>query len=108
MDEISFGLGMPAKRFSLYAEDGVALIVNVWAPGDFRVPSAEHMLGQLSGSGKSPMAKQAAKKKAATPASPVTATATLRARARKNIGEGAITESHAAEPSASRSTAIAR
>src|SRR3546814_4159494 len=51
---------------------------------------------------RSPMAKQAAKKKAASPASPVTATATLRARARKNIGEGAITESHAAEPSASR------
>ncbi|HEY9540859.1 MAG TPA: hypothetical protein VIR05_04395 [Luteimonas sp.] len=54
------------------------------------------------------MAKQAAKKKAASPASPVTATATLRARARKNIDEGAITESYAAEPSASRSTAIAR
>lgn len=43
------------------------------------------------------MAKQAAKKKAASPASPITATATLRARARKNIDDGAITESYAAD-----------
>jgi bacterioferritin len=43
------------------------------------------------------MAKQAAKKKAASPASPITATATLRARARKNIDDGAITDSYAAD-----------
>jgi len=43
------------------------------------------------------MAKQAAKKKAASPASPITPTSTLRARARKNIDDGAITESYAAD-----------
>ena len=43
------------------------------------------------------MAKQAAKKKAASPASPITATTTLRARARKNIEDGAITDSYAAD-----------
>src|SRR3546814_10659673 len=43
MDASSFGMGMRAKRFSLYAEDGVARIVNVEAPGEFRVSSAEHM-----------------------------------------------------------------
>ena len=43
------------------------------------------------------MAKQAASKKAASPASPITPTATLRARARKHIDEGAITDSYAAD-----------
>jgi len=43
------------------------------------------------------MAKQAADKTAASPASPITATATLRARARENIEDGAITDSYAAD-----------
>ncbi|MDN5781410.1 MAG: bacterioferritin [Luteimonas sp.] len=43
------------------------------------------------------MAKQAAKKKTASPTSPITATSTLRARARKNIDDGAITDSYAAD-----------
>jgi peroxiredoxin len=43
----AYGMGMRAKRFSLYAEDGVARIVNVEAPGEFRVSSAEHLLSQL-------------------------------------------------------------
>ncbi len=48
MDASSYGMGMRAKRFSLYAEDGIARIVNVEAPGEFRVSSAEHLLSQLS------------------------------------------------------------
>jgi len=48
MDASAYGMGMRAKRFSLYAEDGIARIVNVEGPGEFRVSSAEHMLGQLS------------------------------------------------------------
>jgi peroxiredoxin len=48
MDASAYGMGMRAKRFSLYAEDGVAKIVNVEAPGEFRVSSAEHLLGQLT------------------------------------------------------------
>jgi peroxiredoxin len=48
MEASANGMGMRAKRFSLYAEDGVAKIVNVEAPGEFRVSSAEHLLGQLT------------------------------------------------------------
>lgn len=48
MDASAYGMGMRAKRFSLYAEDGVAKIVNVEAPGEFRASSAEHLLGQLN------------------------------------------------------------
>jgi bacterioferritin len=43
------------------------------------------------------MAKQAANQKAASPTSPITATATLRERARKNIDDGAITDSYTAD-----------
>ena len=48
MDASAYGMGMRAKRFSLYAEDGVVKFVNVEAPGEFRVSSAEHLLSQLS------------------------------------------------------------
>lgn len=48
MDASNYGMGMRAKRFSLYAEDGVIKIVNVEAPGEFRVSSAEHLLGQIA------------------------------------------------------------
>ncbi len=47
MDASAYGMGMRAKRFSLYVEDGVVRIVNVEAPGEFRVSSAEHLLSQL-------------------------------------------------------------
>src|SRR3546814_4817049 len=40
MDASSFGMGMRAKRFSLYAEAGVARLVHVAAPGDFQLSSA--------------------------------------------------------------------
>ena len=48
MDASAYGMGVRSKRFSLYAEDGVVKQVNVEAPGEFRVSSAEHLLGQLS------------------------------------------------------------
>ena len=41
------GLGLRNKRFSLIADDGVVTQLNVEDGGDFKVSSAEHMLGQL-------------------------------------------------------------
>lgn len=48
MDASAYGMGTRAKRFAIYAEDGVARQVLVEAPGEFRVSSAEHMLSLLS------------------------------------------------------------
>ena len=42
-----FNLNTRAKRFALYAEYGVVKLLNVEAPGEFDVSSAEHMLKQL-------------------------------------------------------------
>lgn len=47
MDGSGFGLGKRGQRFSMIVEDGVVKELNVEQPGDFRVSSAEHMLGQL-------------------------------------------------------------
>jgi peroxiredoxin len=47
MDGTKFGLGMRGQRFSLIADDGVITELNVEAPGEFKVSTAEHMLGQL-------------------------------------------------------------
>lgn len=47
MDGSAFGMGKRGQRFSLVVNDGVVEQVNVEAPGDFKVSSAEHMLGQL-------------------------------------------------------------
>lgn len=47
MDGSGFGLGKRGQRFSMVVEDGVVKQLNVEAPGDFKVSSAEHMLGQL-------------------------------------------------------------
>lgn len=47
MDGSGFGMGKRAKRFALYAEDGVVKILHVEAPGEFRVSSAEAMLQAL-------------------------------------------------------------
>ena len=47
MDGSGFGMGRRGQRFSMIVNDGVVEEVNVEAPGDFRVSSAEHMLGQL-------------------------------------------------------------
>jgi glutaredoxin/glutathione-dependent peroxiredoxin len=47
MDGSKFGMGTRGQRFSMIVEDGVVKELNVEAPGEFRVSSAEHMLGQL-------------------------------------------------------------
>lgn len=47
MDGSGFGLGTRGQRFSMIVNDGVVEELNVEAPGDFKVSSAEHMLGQL-------------------------------------------------------------
>ena len=41
------GMGIRARRFALYAEDGVVRQLFVEAPGEFKVSSAEHLLAQL-------------------------------------------------------------
>lgn len=48
MDASAYGMGTRSKRFSLYAEDGVVKQINIEAPGEFRVSSAEHILSQLT------------------------------------------------------------
>ncbi|MGN6500244.1 MAG: peroxiredoxin [Tsuneonella sp.] len=47
MDGSGFGLGKRGQRWSAIVDDGVVTELNVEAPGDFNVSSAEHMLGQL-------------------------------------------------------------
>ena len=47
LDASAYGMGTRAKRFALYAEDGVVQQLHVEAPGEYRVSSAEHMLSQL-------------------------------------------------------------
>ena len=47
MDGSGFGMGKRGQRFSMIVNDGVVEQLNVEEPGDFKVSSAEHMLGQL-------------------------------------------------------------
>jgi len=47
MDGSKFGMGTRGQRFSMLVKDGVVEELNVEAPGDFKLSSAEHMLGQL-------------------------------------------------------------
>ncbi|MBZ6379472.1 peroxiredoxin [Pacificimonas flava] len=47
MDASGFGMGKRSQRFSMIVKDGKVSELNVEAPGDFRVSSAEHMLSQL-------------------------------------------------------------
>ncbi|KUO54350.1 MAG: alkyl hydroperoxide reductase [Sphingomonadales bacterium BRH_c42] len=47
MDGSGFGLGKRGQRYSMVVDDGVVTQLNVEAPGDFSVSSAEHMLGKL-------------------------------------------------------------
>lgn len=44
LDGNAYGMGLRARRFALYAEDGVVRQLHVEAPGEFRVSSAEAML----------------------------------------------------------------
>jgi peroxiredoxin len=43
-DGTAYGMGLRARRFALYAEDGVVRQLHVEAPGEFRVSTAEAML----------------------------------------------------------------
>ena len=47
MDASAYGMGTRAKRFAIYAENGIVKQVHVEAPGEFRVSSAEYMLSQI-------------------------------------------------------------
>ncbi|WP_068076405.1 peroxiredoxin [Novosphingobium lentum] len=47
MDGSGFGLGKRGQRFSMIVNDGTVEQLNVEAPGDFKVSSAEYMLEQL-------------------------------------------------------------
>ena len=46
-DMSGYGMGKRGQRYSMLVEDGVVKQLNVEAPGDFSVSSAEHLLGQL-------------------------------------------------------------
>ncbi|MFC4291989.1 peroxiredoxin [Sphingorhabdus arenilitoris] len=47
MDGSGFGMGKRSQRYSMLVNDGVVEQLNVEAPGDFKVSSAEHMLEQM-------------------------------------------------------------
>lgn len=47
MDGTGFGMGVRAQRFSMLVKDGVVAELNIEAPGEFNVSSADHILGQL-------------------------------------------------------------
>lgn len=47
MDGSGFGMGTRGQRYSMVVNDGMVEQLNVEAPGDFNLSSAEHMLGQL-------------------------------------------------------------
>lgn len=47
MDGSKFGMGTRGQRYSMLVEDGVVTQINVEAPGEFKVSSAEHLLEQL-------------------------------------------------------------
>ncbi|MBM3927648.1 MAG: peroxiredoxin [Sphingomonadales bacterium] len=49
MDGSKFGMGTRGQRFSMVVNDGVVEQLNVEAPGEFKVSSAEHMLDQMTG-----------------------------------------------------------
>jgi len=47
LDASGYGMGTRGQRFAIVVKDGVAEHVDVEAPGQFKVSSAEHILGQL-------------------------------------------------------------
>ncbi len=47
MDGSKFGMGTRSQRYAMLVEDGVVKQLNVEAPGEFKVSSAEHLLEQL-------------------------------------------------------------
>jgi peroxiredoxin len=49
-DGTAYGMGLRARRFALYAEDGIVRQLHVEAPGEFRVSTAEAMLQAIGSS----------------------------------------------------------
>ena len=47
MDAKGFGMGERSQRYSMLVKDGVVEQLNVEQGGEFKVSSAEHLLGQL-------------------------------------------------------------
>ncbi len=47
-DFSKFGMGLRSKRYSMIVKDGVVEHLNVEEAGEYKVSSAEYMLGQLS------------------------------------------------------------
>ena len=47
MDGSKFGLGKRSQRYAMLVEDGVVTVLDIEAPGQFEVSSAEHLLGRL-------------------------------------------------------------
>jgi peroxiredoxin len=47
MDGSKFGMGTRSQRYSMVVNDGVVEQLNVEAPGEFNVSSAEHLIEQL-------------------------------------------------------------
>jgi glutaredoxin/glutathione-dependent peroxiredoxin len=47
MDGSKFGMGTRSQRYSMLVEDGVVKQLNVEGPGEFKVSTADHLLGQL-------------------------------------------------------------
>jgi peroxiredoxin len=47
-DFSKFGMGLRSKRYSMIVKNGVVEQVNLEEAGEYKVSSAEHMLGQLS------------------------------------------------------------
>jgi peroxiredoxin len=47
LDGTAYGMGLRTRRFALYAEDGVVRLLNIEAPGELRVSTAEAMLAAI-------------------------------------------------------------
>ena len=47
MDGTAGGMGLRGQRFSMIVKDGVVTTLNVEEPREYKISSAEHMLGQL-------------------------------------------------------------
>jgi len=46
-DGSKFGMGTRSQRYSMIVNDGVVEQLNVEAPGEFKVSSAEHLLSEI-------------------------------------------------------------
>ncbi len=47
MDARGYGMGQRGQRFAIIVDNGVATKVLIEAPGEFKLSSAEHVLGEL-------------------------------------------------------------